>query len=181
MADLSFCGFTLPSGTSHKYLTSRKHRPMHRNGLYSDLHESNTAWWLGMPQFLRQWLDMTETLLMDRKAQRKICCISEASSFTDFQSILQCLLTYESTVPPLHTHSQNKPSQIIPSTTQSPIVAHHPLIHTMTSSTLHSILKFSCLSWRWLTGGRRGSCWPSQPIFCHEKLIFLWNIRPAKV
>ena len=74
-----------------------------------------------------------------------------------------------------HTHTaiRNKPSHIIQSTTQSSLVAHHPLIHTMTSSTLHSNLKFSCLSWRLQPGGRR------------EKLFFffffLWNIWPGKV
>ena len=38
MADLSFYGFTFLSRMSHKYLTPRKHRPVHRNSQYSDLH-----------------------------------------------------------------------------------------------------------------------------------------------
>ena len=200
MADLSFCGFTFPSRTSPKYLTPRKHWLMHRNGQYSDLHESNTAWWLGVPQFLRQRLHMTETLLIGLLSSEEnlLSYISEASGFTDFQSSLQWLHIYESRentqshhLSPLYTHthththtlSLNKPSQIISSATQSPLVAHHPMIHKMTSSTLHSILKFSCLLWRrWPgAGGEAVDHLNQSSVARNYFFFFLWNILPAKV
>ena len=85
-----------------------------------------------------------------------LSCISEASSLTDFPSSLPMTPyvwkhgkhSFPPSVLPLLTHTHTESKQVIPSATQSPLVAHHPLIHTMTSSTLHSILKFSCLSWR---------------------------------